>query len=93
MSKPQTYDDLMKYEDGEEVKFTAGQYANKKGRVNHVDERLVIEEIGGGTAESVDITPENFTEYFGPSGGRRRARTKRRLQRRKRTVKRLRSRK
>ncbi len=41
-------------------------------------------------AKDIEITENTFTQYF---GGRRRARTKRRLQRRKRTVKRLRSRK
>ena len=74
-------------EDGDSVKLTAGEYAGKTAYVNHVENKVVLEEIGGDTSVSADVTAETFPLYFSASGGRRR--TKRRILRKKRTVKRL----
>ena len=87
MSVPKTFAELVRYEDGDTIRFTKGVYAGKTGLVNHVDNRLVIEEIGGKTAEFTDITEDTFADHFGETGGRRK--TKRRSMRKKRTIKRL----
>jgi cystathionine beta-lyase family protein involved in aluminum resistance len=89
MASPKTLAELAAKEDGDTVKLTAGQYAGKTAYVNHVGDRLVLEEIGGDTDTTADVTAETFPLYFSPTGGRRRTRTKRRVLRKKRTVKRL----
>jgi hypothetical protein len=64
---------------------------SKKGPTYYVTKKTATSvNLEGEGAKDIEITDKNFEQYF---GGRRRARTKRRLQRRKRTMKRLRGRK